>query len=196
MCGTAVTIRWSTRRGLWTGDHDESCGSPDPQRVIRRNSWRESCYLCRDHLMTSVGHTAAYSVAWFPPKRAFSRDTYRTVMWDVNVTDLGSRQWWDVMIYPADQQDRDRVAKVASDGTACVGCATTRSMSGAANLPVYGSDVVSVANGPTGRTAHIVANGVEKKLGRTCGQEDGLFVEGYPAGESPCDHKPPRMRFR
>lgn len=78
----------------WTGDHDLNCGSPDTQRVIRRSNPDESFYMCKDHMMTSVGDTSGYSIAWFSPKQTFDR--VRSVSFDVNLTNLGTRQWWKV----------------------------------------------------------------------------------------------------
>ena len=89
----------------WSGDHDVSCGSPDTQRTIHRDRPAESFYLCRDHLMTSVGDTSGYSIAWFSPDgdgdgRAdvFSSTDTDVISWDVNVTHLGNRQWWEVVL--------------------------------------------------------------------------------------------------
>jgi hypothetical protein len=87
----------------WSGDHDMNCGSPDTQRLIHRDAPSESFFMCKDHLMTSVGDTSGYSIAWFKPRQTFNGATM--VSWDVNVTFLGSRQWWEVMIVPADAPD-------------------------------------------------------------------------------------------
>ena len=75
----------------WTGDHDLSCGTPATQRTIHRDNPSESFYVCRDHVMTSVGDTSGYSIAWFSPKQTFG--TVSSVSVDVNLTDLGPRQW-------------------------------------------------------------------------------------------------------
>jgi hypothetical protein len=83
----------------WSGDHDAACGPPETQRDVRRDVVDESFYLCRDHLMTSIGDTSGYSTGWFSPKQTFLGAT--EVSWDVNVTDLGVRQWWEVAIVPA-----------------------------------------------------------------------------------------------
>jgi len=83
----------------WAGDHDMNCGSPGTQRTIRRAVKSESFYLCRDHLMTSIGDTSGYSTGWFEPKQTFSNVS--RVSWDANITDLGGRQWWEVAIVPA-----------------------------------------------------------------------------------------------
>ena len=83
----------------WTGDHDLNCGTPDTQRTIQRAKPSDSFYMCRDHMMTSIGDTSGYSTGWFTPKQTFTGATQ--VSWDVNVTDLKARQWWEVAIVPA-----------------------------------------------------------------------------------------------
>ncbi len=53
-----------------------------------------SFYLCKNHMMSSMGHVDNYSVIWFSPKQVF--DSANSVCFDVNLTDLGTRQWWKV----------------------------------------------------------------------------------------------------
>ena len=110
----------------WTGDHDLNCGSPDTQRLIHRSNKAESFYMCRDHLMTSIGDTAGYSTGYFAPKQTFSNAT--TVSWDVNLTDLGGRQWWEVAIVPA--TFRSGVAD-------CPQCSVIDWLSTVSHLPAY-----------------------------------------------------------
>ena len=57
-------------------------------------------YACRDHLMTSMGDVDGYSILWFAPDATFRGAEVTTVSWEVNVTDLGGRQWWEVSIVP------------------------------------------------------------------------------------------------
>jgi hypothetical protein len=78
----------------WPGDHDLACGPPTTSRTIHRNNPSESFYMCVDHLMSSVGDTSGYSVAWFSPNQVFG--SVSSVNFDVNLTDLGPRQWWKV----------------------------------------------------------------------------------------------------
>ena len=97
--------------GVWTGDHDLACGPPDTQRVLRSdfrqdtsgaNGWKpwidfhteDLVYACRDHIMSSMGDIAAYSVLWFSPDMVFA--DVGAVSFDVNLTDLGDRKWWKV----------------------------------------------------------------------------------------------------
>ena len=120
---------------VWQGDHDESCGAPTTTRSLTAADPADSFYLCRDHMMTSVGHVAPYSVAWFSPKVDFSTDDVSRVSWDVNVTDLGGRQWWEVGIVPADW---------SSGEPSCPQCSVVSFLSDPAHLPAHprGSIVV------------------------------------------------------
>lgn len=87
----------------WTGDHDLACGDPGTTRIIDRDNPEDSFYLCRDHLMTAVGDTSGYSVAWFKPAVTF--DEVSEVCWSINLTNLGSRQWWKVAVLSIDAPD-------------------------------------------------------------------------------------------
>lgn len=93
------------RQQQWSGDHDLACGNPDTQRVVHRNVPDEAFWLCADHLMTSMGDTSGYSLVWFKPNQTFSRADTRSVSWDVSVTDLLSRKWWEVAILPVGDPD-------------------------------------------------------------------------------------------
>lgn len=81
-------------RTSWSGDHDLSCGDPSTQRTIRRSNPNESFYTCVNHVMTSIGDTSGYSIGWLSPDMVF--DDVTEVSFDVNLTDLGNRQWWKV----------------------------------------------------------------------------------------------------
>jgi len=86
--------------GAWTGDHDLACGDVTTQRSLSssRSSFRvdELVYVCRNHLMTTMGDVDGYSIVWFSPDETFTDVT--SVCFDVNLTDLGTRQWWKVGI--------------------------------------------------------------------------------------------------
>lgn len=87
--------------GSWSADHDLDCGTPETQRTMtfdapdslatRRGN---SFYTCRDHVMTSMGDVENYSIAAFSPAQVF--DSVSQVAVDVNLTDLGNRQWWKI----------------------------------------------------------------------------------------------------
>ena len=131
----------------WAGDHDESCGDPTTQRTIHRDRPDESFYVCRDHLMTSVGDTSGYSIAWFSPKETFHSGSTTQVSFDVNVTDLGKRQWWEVSIVPS--------------GAPFL--ATVDFVSIAASIDTYDPQSIVVGNGPYGNDGNIVTEGIRRK---------------------------------
>ena len=60
-------------------------------------------YNCNDHMMTSMGDVDGYSVVWFSPNQTFTN--VRRVCWDVNLTNLGNRQWWAVAIVPVGEPE-------------------------------------------------------------------------------------------
>lgn len=97
--------------GSWSADHDLNCGSPATQRSLESvkiqdtdgsNGWQpiidfnldQVVYTCVDHVMSSMGDVDGYSVLAFSPKQVF--DDVNEVSFDVNLTDLGTRQWWKV----------------------------------------------------------------------------------------------------
>jgi hypothetical protein len=153
----------------WSGDHDLSCGTPDTQRVIHRDQPEESFYLCTDHLMTSVGDTSGYSLAWFKPNQTFSRATTRSVSWDVNVTWLGTRQWWEVVILPVG--DPDEVCSPTFSPEPC-------------GLPTWSADAIQ-ANVNTVWAGHT--------QGRIFGWQNYCF--GGPVDPEGCDSKVIRRTF-
>ena len=69
----------------------------DDTQPVRRAS---SFYLCRDHLMTTMGDVDGYSIAAFSPARVF--ESVSEVKVDVNLTDLGTRQWWKIGVLSTD----------------------------------------------------------------------------------------------
>ncbi len=108
------------RHTEWPADHpmagpDDVCGPPTETRVVQRgerdsgfnDEWIYRCVpggdLAKAHVMTSIGHTSGYSIGGFAPVREFS--DVREVRWDVNQTDLGDRQWTEVVLIPVDRFD-------------------------------------------------------------------------------------------
>ncbi len=126
----------------WQGDHDADCGPPGTSRTIHRDNPTDIFYTCRDHLMTAVGDTAGYSTAFFTPKTTFINE--RSVSWDVNITDLGARQWWEVAILPLSSDDLVAASWLSPDPT---------------GLDPYPNNSVVVGNGPFGRDFQIFAAG-------------------------------------
>ena len=146
------------RTKTWSGDHDLACGSPDTQRTIHRNSPSESFYMCRDHLMTSIGDTSGYSTGWFEPKQTFTSGTQ--VSWDVNVTDLGGRQWFEVAILPASFNSG------VADCPHCAAIDWMANPSGPTGLPKYPAGSVVVGNGPFGGDLRVSTNGKDREVAK------------------------------
>lgn len=84
--------------GTWPGDHDMACNGPTTSRTLHADHPEESFYLCKDHLMTSMGDVDGYSIVAFSPATAFT--DLNEVCWDVNLTDLGARKWWQMVVVP------------------------------------------------------------------------------------------------
>jgi hypothetical protein len=88
----------------WPGDHDLNCGTPDTSRTIHRGDpisgsstqfpAGEYFYTCINHLMTAVGDTSGYSIAWFSPAQTFA--AVDSVEFTVSLQNLGDRKWWKV----------------------------------------------------------------------------------------------------
>ena len=97
-------------------DHDEACNGPDPdvfplpQREVRTVQTSngdfpdESFFVCKHHMMSSMGEVEWYSLASFWPRQEFDFSDGGTLEFDVNIN-LGHtfRHWWEVMIVPRDQ---------------------------------------------------------------------------------------------
>lgn len=130
----------------WQGDHDADCGPPGTSRTIHRDNPNDIFYTCRDHLMTAVGDTAGYSTAFFTPKTTFINE--RSVSWDVNITDLGARQWWEVAILPLSSDDLVAARWLSPDPT---------------GLDPYPNNSIVVGNGPFGRDFQVFADGSQSQ---------------------------------
>lgn len=104
----------------WPGDHastgpDDLCGPPEDKRTVSRGNRSEGfntewVYRCVPggntdlaHLMTSIGDTSGYSIGAFTPRQTFT--DVREIRWDVNITEMGNRQFPEVKIIPASSFD-------------------------------------------------------------------------------------------
>ncbi len=100
----------------YEADHGPDCAGPDPDsagltshlvytdQTSNGDKPDESFFICKNHMMSSMGHVEAYSVSAFWPKQEFNFSDGGTLMFDVNVNE-GHRQrhWWEIMIVPRDQ---------------------------------------------------------------------------------------------
>ena len=124
--------------------------------------------------MTSVGDTSGYSIAWFAPRQTFHAGVDTSVSFDVNVTDLGARQWWEVSLVPV--------------GTPFL--ATVDFVAETADIDVYDRGSVVVGKGPFGNDGNIVTQGVRRDplgYGHVCG--------GFAADPEGCASKAIRRTF-
>ncbi len=95
--------------GTWLGDHVDlgngQCGGANTSRELHHHSdmpqeeRATAVYVCNPpnnnpHLMTSMGDVDNFSLIAFSPKVVF--DSVSEVSFEVNLTDLGNRQWWKV----------------------------------------------------------------------------------------------------
>lgn len=111
---------WVVGETSWLGDHrptgeSDACSGPLEKRVIERGERAQGfdqgwIYRCRPadradlaHLMTAIGDTSGYSIGSFTPSETFRGVT--EVRWEVNITDLGARQFPEVKIIPVDNFD-------------------------------------------------------------------------------------------
>ncbi len=97
-------------------DHGEDCGGPDPalsplpQHTVHTTQHSTgsnpdpSFFVCRDHMMSSMGDVEGYSVSSFWPRQEFDFANGGTLEFDVSIAGAhGNRSWWEVMIVPRDE---------------------------------------------------------------------------------------------
>jgi hypothetical protein len=92
----------------WSGDHNLQCEGPTTQRIVRPSrdgTDPEAFWWCapgndpaKGHFMTSMGDIDGFTVVAFSPRQTMQDVT--SVCWDVNLTDLGARKWFEVTIVP------------------------------------------------------------------------------------------------
>ena len=133
----------------WQADHDKhltDCGDPNLfHHTADKADRTSSFYVCRDHMMTTMGDVDGYSVTWFTPAQVFNGRT--KVAWDVTVTDLGDRQWWEVAIIPAGGPEATVIDWLSPDPS---------------NLPNYPASSVVIGSGPFGGDFHVHSAGQDR----------------------------------
>ncbi len=105
-----------TREMTFTADHGDDCAGPNPavsplpshlvttDQLGNSSDPDESFFLCKGHMMSSMGDVSAYSVSSFWPRQQFNFADGGVLEFDVNMNlGHGDRSWWEVMIVPADQ---------------------------------------------------------------------------------------------
>jgi hypothetical protein len=57
-------------------------------------------FICKDHMMSSMGDVEGYSVTAFWPRQEFDFSYGGVLEFDVNINDNHPRSWFEVMIVP------------------------------------------------------------------------------------------------
>ena len=168
------------RYGLWHRDSFlvsesswpvASCVPGGQTQTATRANWSSSFGLCdrRDGnfvLRTAVGDTSGYSIAWFTPKRVFTRSRQPTISWEANLTHLGSRQWWELIIIPAGDTSRTLPRQdQRGEGTDCKVCVTAGWLASVFGGSGYGVQDIVVGNGPFGGSVNLTTGGVNRYSG-------------------------------
>lgn len=96
----------------YLADHDENCAGPNPdvsplpQHLVTTSHESngsnpdDSFYICKNHMMSSMGHVDGYSVTSFWPKQEFDFQSGGYLEFDVNLNDAHPRSWFEIMITP------------------------------------------------------------------------------------------------
>ncbi len=94
-------------------DHGPDCAGPAPPNpaqhpVVTSHGSNgadpdESFFICRQHMMSSMGHVEGYSVSAFWTRQEFDFADGGVLEFDVNINDGHSRSWWEVLIAPREQ---------------------------------------------------------------------------------------------
>ncbi len=96
-------------------DHSLTCDGPNPNvsplpqhQVASSNNSNgttidPSFYICKNHMMSSMGEISPYSLTSFWPRQEFKFANGGVLEFEVNPTDEHGRFWWEVLIMPRDQ---------------------------------------------------------------------------------------------
>jgi len=97
-------------------DHANDCTGPIPSIVplpqhsvsTIQNSDSDdpdpSFYICRNHMMSSMGEVGAYSNSLFWPRQEFDFSEGGVLQFDVNINEGHTqRHWWEILIAPREQ---------------------------------------------------------------------------------------------
>ncbi len=96
----------------YLADHNNNCGGPNPaanplpQHTVATSHTGNgtnpdpSFFICKNHMMSSMGDVEAYSVSAFWPRQEFFFGSGGTLEFDVNINDNHPRSWFEVMITP------------------------------------------------------------------------------------------------
>lgn len=115
--GYAVTHRTSPANHFnqfpaYMADHAADCMGPDPARsplpqhsvqtshMSNSSSADQSFFICKNHMMSSMGEVEGYSVTSFWPRQEFDFSQDGILEFDVNINGNHPRTWFEVLIVP------------------------------------------------------------------------------------------------
>lgn len=115
--GYAVTHRTSPSNHFnqfpaYAADHATNCTGPDPgtsplpQHTVRTSHLSNSSapdksfFICKNHMMSSMGEVEGYSVTSFWPRQEFDFSRDGILEFDVNISGNHPRTWFEVLIVP------------------------------------------------------------------------------------------------
>lgn len=96
----------------YLADHDDHCAGPNPdisplpQHEVTTSHLShgalpdKSFFICKNHMMSSMGDVEGYSVTSFWPRQEFDFSNGGVLEFDVNINDNHPRSWFEVMIVP------------------------------------------------------------------------------------------------
>jgi len=97
-------------------DHGNNCSGPAsstarfPQHLVSTTQDSDSdnpdpsFFICRNHMMSSMGEVAAYSNSLFWPRQEFDFSEGGVLEFEVNINEGHTqRHWWEILIAPRDQ---------------------------------------------------------------------------------------------
>lgn len=100
----------------YPADHAANCAGPNPtvvplpqHEVFTTNTSNSlapdpSFFLCKNHMMSSMGEVEAYSNSLFWPRRGFDFSEGGTLEFEVNINEGHTiRSWWEILIAPREQ---------------------------------------------------------------------------------------------
>lgn len=96
----------------YLADHGENCAGPNPdvsplpQHLVTTSHESngsapdDSFFICKNHMMSSMGHVDGYSVTSFWPKQEFDFQNGGYLEFDVNLNGNHPRSWFEILIMP------------------------------------------------------------------------------------------------
>ncbi len=96
----------------YLADHNDGCAGPNPNVSPLPQHWittshesngsnpDDSFFICKNHMMTSMGDVEGYSVTSFWPKQEFDFTGGGILEFEVNINGDHPRSWFEVLITP------------------------------------------------------------------------------------------------